>query len=247
MNLNKGFSKQNLWNVSSSSNLNLICAAGRACYREDVCFLFLHFDKSLIIHLINNVFSAVTQVVEAPPTHTHTLSVITRRGEAPILFSPPEFVIEIHLEIWNNEILRPELPLSLSNSKLCRVYTTSTGAQNGTGRKFTKARTYTKRRFIRHDIWDMKDMRSSSVSICCVRSGSKHNKTDDSDFPSRQQEEKMWLWENLLQTEKTGTSAFRSPLDKHVSKQKMVDSTRLMLEYCRTGERKERGGTENVN
>ena len=34
-------------------------------------------------------------------------------------------VMEIHREIWNNDILRPELPLSLFNSKLCRVYTTA--------------------------------------------------------------------------------------------------------------------------
>ena len=80
-------------------------------------------------------------------------------------------VMEIHLEIWNNEILRLELPLSLYKSKLCRVYSTSTVAQIGTtGRKFTKARTYTKRRFITHNMKkDMKNMRSSSVSIRCVR------------------------------------------------------------------------------
>ena len=81
-------------------------------------------------------------------------------------------VMEIHREIWNNDILRPELPLSLFNCKLCRVYNIM-GAQNATGRKFTKARTYTKRCFIRHDIREKKDMkeevRSSPVSICCVR------------------------------------------------------------------------------
>ena len=80
-------------------------------------------------------------------------------------------VMEIHHEIWNNDILRPELPLSLFNSNLCRVYNNMV-VQNGTGRKFTKAKTYTKRCFIRHDIWgkkDMKEVSSSSVSICCVR------------------------------------------------------------------------------
>ena len=34
-------------------------------------------------------------------------------------------VMEIHREIWNNDILRPELPLSPFNDNLCRVYTTS--------------------------------------------------------------------------------------------------------------------------
>ena len=36
-----------------------------------------------------------------------------------------QVVMEIHREIWNNDILRPELPLSLFNGNLCRVYTTS--------------------------------------------------------------------------------------------------------------------------
>ena len=36
-----------------------------------------------------------------------------------------ECVMEIHREIWNNDILRPELPLSPFNGNLCRVYTTS--------------------------------------------------------------------------------------------------------------------------
>ena len=81
-------------------------------------------------------------------------------------------VIEIHHEIWNNEVLRPEFPLSLFNCNLCRVYTNSMGAQNGTGRKFTKARTYTKRCFIRHDmrkkIWRRWDhlLGPSAVSVC---------------------------------------------------------------------------------
>ena len=34
-------------------------------------------------------------------------------------------VKNIHREIWNNNILRPELPLSPFNNDLCRVYTTS--------------------------------------------------------------------------------------------------------------------------
>ena len=34
-------------------------------------------------------------------------------------------VMEIHREIWNNDILRPELPLSLFNGNLCRGYTNS--------------------------------------------------------------------------------------------------------------------------
>ena len=34
-------------------------------------------------------------------------------------------VMEIHREILNNDILRPELPLSPFNGNLCRVYTTS--------------------------------------------------------------------------------------------------------------------------
>ena len=41
-----------------------------------------------------------------------------------ILFVMPSLWMDIHLEIWNNDILRPELPLSLFNSNLCRVYTT---------------------------------------------------------------------------------------------------------------------------
>ena len=55
--------------------------------------------------------------------------------------------MEIHREIWNNDILRPELLLSLFNNDLCRVYN-NTGAQNGTGCTF-KPYTYTKRSFIK--------------------------------------------------------------------------------------------------
>ena len=64
-------------------------------------------------------------------------------------------VMEIHREIWNNDILRPELPLSLFNSNSAEFTTTGMGAQNGSGRKFTKARTLYKEVF--HKTWYMRE------------------------------------------------------------------------------------------
>ena len=53
-------------------------------------------------------------------------SVCVNRNEVVlILWAFRGVVMEIHCEIWNNDILRPELPLSLLNGNLCRVYTTS--------------------------------------------------------------------------------------------------------------------------
>ena len=64
--------------------------------------------------------------------------------------------------LWWKFIVRFEI-MTFSDQSFLWVYLS--------GRKFTKARTYTKRCFIRYDIWEkkgMKEVRSSSGSICCV-------------------------------------------------------------------------------
>ena len=61
------------------------------------------------------------------------MEAVPQRGELEPLKSPQRNfnathvsgVMKIHREIWNNDILRPELPLSPFNGDLCRVYTTS--------------------------------------------------------------------------------------------------------------------------
>ena len=75
--------------------------------------------------------------------------------------------MEIHREIWNNDILRPELPLSPFNGNLCRV-----GAQKGTGCTFKPARTYTKRCFIKkRDAWEkLRYERGVEILPCLSRS-----------------------------------------------------------------------------
>ena len=80
-------------------------------------------------------------------------------------------VMEIHCEIWNNDILRPELPLSLFNNDLCRVYN-NTGAQNGTGCTFKTSQNLYKEVFHKkRDAWEkLRYERGVEILPCLSRS-----------------------------------------------------------------------------
>ena len=62
--------------------------------------------------------------------------------------------MEIHREIWNNDIVRPELPLSPFNCNLCRVYTTSWVLRRELAAHSKQPELIQRGVFLRHDIWE---------------------------------------------------------------------------------------------